>query len=148
MKKLFDKIKKNNKGFTLVELIVVIAVLAIITVVAAPQYLQYVEKSKVGTDENAIGEIAHIAEIEWVGLKAVAEVSEYDNLDNNVQVTVDSNGCFTVATGDAAGALDKAVSPIIGKYEVKSNKYSAATITITIDKTTGVAQPFTATGTK
>ena len=50
MKKLMDRIKKNNKGFTLVELIVVVAVLAVITVVAAPQYIKYVEKSKVGTD--------------------------------------------------------------------------------------------------
>ena len=32
----------NNKGFSLVELIIVIAIMAILIVVLAPQYLKYV----------------------------------------------------------------------------------------------------------
>lgn len=139
MRKLMDKIKKNNKGFTLVELIVVIAVLAIITVVAAPQYLQYVDKSKEGTDENALGEIAHIAEIQWVELEAAKEGD--DEVDDDVVVTV-SAGNFVVA-GDEA--LDESVSTIVGTYKVKSEKYSAEDTSITIKIVNGVAQwPYTA----
>ncbi len=41
---------ENNKGFTLVELIIVIAIIAILTAVLAPQYLQYVEQSKKTSD--------------------------------------------------------------------------------------------------
>ncbi|MDE7360278.1 MAG: prepilin-type N-terminal cleavage/methylation domain-containing protein, partial [Lachnospiraceae bacterium] len=33
----------NDKGFSLVELIIVIAIMAILIVVLAPQYLKYVE---------------------------------------------------------------------------------------------------------
>ena len=54
MKKLMNKIRKANKGFTLVELIIVIAIIAILSAVAAPQYIKYVDKSRWSQDqENA-----------------------------------------------------------------------------------------------
>ena len=44
----------NNKGFSLVELIIVIAILAVLIIVLAPQYVRYVEKSRNATDmQNA-----------------------------------------------------------------------------------------------
>lgn len=44
----------NNKGFSLVELIIVIAIMAVLVVVLAPQYLKYVERSRNATDlQNA-----------------------------------------------------------------------------------------------
>ena len=42
--------KKNNKGFSLMELIIVIAIMAVMVAVLAPQYLKYVEKAKKSTD--------------------------------------------------------------------------------------------------
>lgn len=44
------KEKMNDKGFSLVELIIVIAIMAVLVVVLAPQYLKYVEKSRNSTD--------------------------------------------------------------------------------------------------
>ena len=41
---------KNNKGFSLVELIIVIAIMAILVGVMAPQLIKYIEKSKVSAD--------------------------------------------------------------------------------------------------
>ena len=40
----------NNKGFSLVELIIVIAIMAVLIGVLAPQYVKYVAQSKVSTD--------------------------------------------------------------------------------------------------
>ena len=42
--------KTNNKGFSLVELIIVIAIMAILVGVLAPQYIKYVEKSRKSAD--------------------------------------------------------------------------------------------------
>ncbi len=42
--------KLNNKGFSLVELIIVIAIMVILVAVIAPQYLKFVNNSRVSTD--------------------------------------------------------------------------------------------------
>ncbi len=42
--------KANNKGFTLVELIIVVAIIAVLAAVLAPQYLRYVERARQSND--------------------------------------------------------------------------------------------------
>ena len=46
--------KKDNKGFSLVELIIVIAIMAILIGVVALQVIPYLEKSRVGKDRQAV----------------------------------------------------------------------------------------------
>ena len=53
----------NNKGFSLVELIIVIAIMAILIVVLAPQYLKYVEKSRVSSDQTTIVEYINAMQV-------------------------------------------------------------------------------------
>lgn len=42
--------KKNNKGFSLVELIVVVLIMGILAVALTPQVLKWVERSRISTD--------------------------------------------------------------------------------------------------
>ena len=53
-------LRKNNKGFSLIELIIVITIMAILTALIAPQLLRYVEQSRVAKDANTLDE-AHRA---------------------------------------------------------------------------------------
>jgi type IV pilus assembly protein PilA len=54
--------KKNNKGFSLVELIVVVLIMAIIATALTLAVTKYVAKSKRSSDANTAGELKTAAE--------------------------------------------------------------------------------------
>ena len=55
-----NEIRTNeNKGFSLVELIVVIAIMAVMAAVLAPSLLGYVERSRAQKDDSAMGELTN-----------------------------------------------------------------------------------------
>ena len=49
--------RHDNKGFTLVEVLVVVVILAILAAIAVPIYLRYVESARAGEAQEAIGSI-------------------------------------------------------------------------------------------
>lgn len=53
-----NKKKLNNKGFSLVELIIVIAIMAILSGALAPQLIKYLDKSRKAADVQAAQTIA------------------------------------------------------------------------------------------
>ena len=58
------KREKNNKGFSLVELIIVIAIMVILVAVIVPQYLKYVNNSKISVDVQTAGELVTLIDTE------------------------------------------------------------------------------------
>lgn len=62
----------NNKGFSLVELIIVIAIMAVLVGLLAPQYLKYVNNSKVSTDISNAQEVATVFNVGFADGKVSA----------------------------------------------------------------------------
>lgn len=73
---------KNNKGFSLVELIVVIAIMAILAAVAIPTFATFINKANVASDVSFVNDAEYSAEL------AAASVAKKVN---KVSVTVDDN---------------------------------------------------------
>lgn len=88
--------KKNNSGFSLVELIIVIAIMAVLIGVLAPQFIKYVERSRESTDLQNIEEIKTAAEA-YVADKGLGKADE-------IKINMSSSACTitlpTTATGD------------------------------------------------
>lgn len=60
-----NEMKLNNKGFSLVELIVVIAIMAILVGVLAPSVLGQIDKAKQSKDKQAVDAVATAVAIAW-----------------------------------------------------------------------------------
>ena len=94
------KKEMNNKGFSLVELIIVIAIMVILVAVLAPQYLRYVEKSRISTDTQTAVEFINAMQV------AASDPDATIPTGGTYEVTSDSAGKITVSA-DLAGVIGK-----------------------------------------
>lgn len=135
MKKLLQK-RKNNKGFSLVELIVVVAIMAVLIGVLVPTLVRNVEKSKKQKDIATVEEVRNQLTI------ALAD-EKYSSLKGTI--TCDNGKIELVAasanglTGDNAADYIKEASQNLNAKEtfekqLTSKAYGTAKVTFTIDK--------------
>ena len=124
------KFRKNNKGFTLVELIIVIAIIAVLSAVLAPQYIAYVEKSRLAMDDSVAAEVKHNVEI------LAVDAAVYDEIADDDTVSFTDGDAITSTCDKLEEELLKVYS---GDIDMKSKTRKDATYTVTIglDATTG-----------
>jgi type IV pilus assembly protein PilA len=128
---------KDNKGFSLVELIIVIAIMAILVGILAPQFIKYIEQSREAKDIQAIDSIrkaieAYSSEHEQRGthvLVADGNTIEY-TLDDGGSLqeygiedqTIQSSSDKVVATYTFENSEWTVVDNCTGYYDANGNK--------------------------
>ena len=133
MKKLLQK-RKNNKGFSLVELIVVVAIMAVLIGVLVPTLVRNVEKSKKQKDVSAVEEVRNQMTIALADEKYSSLSGTITCSDGTVELVASSaNGL----TGDNAADYIKEVCQNLNakdtfKKQLTSKAYGKATVTFTI----------------
>ncbi len=100
----------NEKGFSLVELIVVIAIMAVLVGILAPQFIRYVERAREGADVQ-----------NFDLLKETVSTYYADKEIHPVTWTVQQNGTSQQMTFSDMTPLTEAG---IGSLELKSTKWS------------------------
>ena len=151
MLKWFNNKKKDNKGFSLVELIIVVAIMAILVGLLAPQYIKYVERSRKSSDASNLDEMVRAVQLSAADAESTLDAATYkitikynpaDGADGT-EVTL-ANG----TTGDKSkveAALTDAV-PEWKSTKLKSNRWGtngksniAATIVVNEEGATTVS---------
>ncbi|MGI5970417.1 MAG: type IV pilin protein [Oscillospiraceae bacterium] len=137
MKKLARR-GMNNKGFSLIELVIVVAIMAALIAILAPQYLKYVEKSRVTADEAMADELLRAIQVAAsdpdITIASGAAVAWAE--DGSLKITGDTENVLEAALEESLGI---AITPtgVAGEVaKVKSTKYKAKdpyTVTYTND---------------
>lgn len=112
--------KTNNKGFSLVELIIVIAIMAILAGAIAPALIRYIDKSRKSNDVSAAKTIKTAVET------AMANEVTYELLTSGTANADGNTGVIEVTPGKSSASGVKIVYPTAMPTGIDSSAKDAA----------------------
>lgn len=141
---LKDRKKKDNKGFTLVELVIVVAILAILVGLLAPQYTKYVEKSRKSADASNMDEMVKVVKVYAADPANELAAGTYTiTISNNANATIQSKIGSTKTTLAKGDGLFDEMTASIPKWETtqtKSKKWGKGGVATSIIGTVTVGE--------
>lgn len=119
--------QKNNKGFSLVELIVVVAIMAVLMGILVPTLVKNVEKSKKQKDSSAVEEIrttmvTNLADPLYSDLEATITYNGTNSNSKQITITAPDNA---PADDTDLGKFLAAVSSDVKDWKFTSKDYKA-----------------------
>lgn len=104
---------RNNKGFSLVELIVVIAIMAILAAVAIPTFAGFIGKAQKSNDEALLNDLEYAVELELAEEGGVPA-------GYAIEVTIASGKLSAIGWSDYSGTVTPAPSaPTVTLNDIK-----------------------------
>lgn len=127
LKAKLDSVRKNKKGFSLVELIIVIAIMVALIAVMAPAFVKYVQKSRDAALATAAEDLEKTVQTFYGDPDC-----QYEAKSSSIQVEV-TGGKLTLTDNNVEGYDDiiKASGADTGKTMGKTN--DVYTINISVD---------------
>lgn len=138
-----EKKKLNDKGFSLVELIIVIAIMAILIGVLAPQYLKFVERSRKSADRDTVDQIIRVVQIDFADPESGLDV-------NDTTITLTTTGGAAISGTNATNLTSVLTNAGLSTADIKlkSSKWkdtSGGAVTSVVIKFTTTGEAVTAT---
>lgn len=118
------RVKLDNKGFSLVEIIIVIAIMAILAAALAPQLIKYLEKSREAVDHQVMESVVTCFNAAVKDEEIYKEV--VGSSKTSFDILFDANGVPVWPTGDfpnLSAELDKTLENIDKPKTSGASKY-------------------------
>ena len=124
---------KNNKGFSLVELIVVIAIMAILAAVAIPTFATFITKANKASDESFMNDLEYAIELALVEDGKSLEATDVISVttDDGIVTEVKLQGVQVYGTDNDGKPVDTYELAKVIDFTYKFKNYKETTITIT-----------------
>lgn len=114
--------KKNNRGFSLIELIIAVAILVVLSGLLAPQLIKYVERSREARDMQTLDSVYVAVNSSLIDEEAYKDLVENeDSAYRSIETGMEAD---ELISGD--GAFANEISSLLGK-EVKIELFSKET---------------------
>jgi type IV pilus assembly protein PilA len=128
LKYFWNKKKKGQRGFTLIELVVVLAILGILIALAVPRYLGARKNALVAEGDNMLQEVKTLS---WAYYQQYSDFSGVTL--GNIGFAPPGGSCWTIAVSGTASLLTATATGTPGGRTQCSVLSGTEVITLTLD---------------